>query len=368
LGNPIKAMWVSQRDDSRFGRLYVSLKVPGGDQPVLAASRVMFTDSFRSALAARFGQLGESAQFREGDILVLMSMDPEHPVSLAYSRAARSRFVTSAAQGLAPDERRQLLEVEKRFAAAASTARRAGRPDAAAVADLAEREADQLIALGLSRLSPQQQERTQEAADALSAIRGIVVHPSLVGRELAWSAARVDFWFNKLDALVAEVRKQNPGVLTVSPVPALPEDMVTWQFYERNSKISLAPGNSGVGELVVTSAIGPDSGADPSAARRSHFGVSIFSEVEVSGAIRAEDDLYRRPDIERKVQPLLDWLATRHHDFMRLNDFSESLSLLRWLHRTGIAPAIVDMAGDSTAIATPDRIEIGKGPGVGAKR
>ena len=91
------------------------------------------------------------------------------------------------------------------------------------------------------------------------------------------------------------------------------------------------------------------------------------SQEEAPGALRAEDDLYRRPDMERKVQPLLDWLATRHHDFMRLNDFSESLALLRWLYRTGVAPTVVDMSGDAMAIATPDRVNIGKGPGVGAK-
>jgi hypothetical protein len=28
---------------------------------------------------------------------------------------------------------------------------------------------------------------------------------------------------------------------------------------------------------------------------------------------------------------MLDWLSTNHHDFMRLNDFSEAFSLLRWL-------------------------------------
>ena len=366
LGKPIKALWVSQRDDSRFGRLYVSLQAPGAEQPVLAASRVMFTDSFRSALAARWGQWVGPAQFLEGDILVLISMDPEHPVSTESANAARSRIIAAAMQGLSPDERRQLQDLEKKLAAAVNTARRVGRPDAAAA--VTDRKASELIMLGLSNLSPQQGQKAMQDADVLSAVRGIVVHPSLVGRELAWSAARVDFWFNKPEALVAEVRKQNPGVVEVSPVASLPEDMSTWQFYERDSTISLTTGTAGVRDLVVTSATGPSSAADPSAARRSHFAVSIFSEEKASGALSAEDDLYRRPDMARKVEPLLDWLATRHHDFMRLNDFSESLSLLRWLYRIGVAPVVVDMAGDAKAIATPDRVDISKGPGVGAKR
>lgn len=366
VGKPIKALWVSQRDDNRFGRLYVSLQVSGAEQAFLAASRVMFTDSFRSALAARWGQWVGPAQFLEGDILVLISMDPEHQVSTESANAALTKLIAAAIQGLSPDERRQLQALEKKRAAAVSAARRVGQTDAAAA--VADPNAIELIDLGLSNLPDELRQKAMKDADDLWAVRGIVVHPSLVGRELAWSAARVDFWFNKLEALVAEVRKQNPGVVEVSAIGSLPDDMSTWQFYERDSKISLAPGSAGVRELVVTSAAVPGSAADPSAMRRSHFAVSIFSKEKASGALAAEDDLYRRPDMARKVQPLLDWLATRHHDFMRLNDFSESLSLLRWLYRSGVTPIVVDMAGDAKAIATPDRVDIGKGPSVGAKR
>jgi hypothetical protein len=58
---------------------------------------------------------------------------------------------------------------------------------------------------------------------------------------------------------------------------------------------------------------------------------------------------------------MLDWLATNHHDFMRLNDFSEAFSLLRWLKKANVAHILVDMDGEGPEIATPDRIVIGDG-------
>ena len=63
---------------------------------------------------------------------------------------------------------------------------------------------------------------------------------------------------------------------------------------------------------------------------------------------------------------MLDWLATNHHDYMRLNDFSESFSLLRWLRSNGTQLEVIDMVGDKARIATPDRVDIGRGPQVGA--
>jgi hypothetical protein len=69
--------------------------------------------------------------------------------------------------------------------------------------------------------------------------------------------------------------------------------------------------------------------------------------------------------LEHDIQPMLDWLSTNHHDFMRLNDLAEAFSLLRWLNSNGIRVNIVDMAGDWPPIATPDQVVIGKGPGIG---
>jgi hypothetical protein len=76
------------------------------------------------------------------------------------------------------------------------------------------------------------------------------------------------------------------------------------------------------------------------------------------------EDFEPLPSLALQIQPLLDWLASSHHDFMRLNDFSESFSLLRWLMQSTTPIAVVDMDGEGKALATPDRVIIGKGPGL----
>lgn len=359
IDSPVRAMWVSQRDDSRFGRLYVSLKTAGASKPVLAASRVMFTDSFRSALAVLWGKWSDTSQYREEDILVLMSMDPDHPLSIKSANRGRKHLLDAAIQKLTPDELRRLkqLLVTKQTG---SVDRRIG-PDTPPSAEEGESEMDALLKEALPRLSP----FDRAYAESLASERGIVIHPALLGRELGWSAARVDFWFNQLDKLVDEVKQQNPGVTIEDPLDTLPSEMSTWQFYERAAVISIDTRAGTVPELMVKSGASSGSRFDESMSRRSHFAVSIFSNEGVPSSIQAEDGFYRRPDMEAQVQPLLDWLATRHHDFMRLNDFSEAFSLLRWLKRGNVAPAIVDMAGDGRGIATPDRVNIGKGPSVG---
>lgn len=351
LGTPIKAFWVTQRDDSRFGRLYTVLQFPDAGRPVVAASRVMFTDSFRSAVAARWGKWNETAQFREGDILILMSMDPKHRVSFS----SLASVVAAVTPALTVEERERLRVLLRLHLA--------GSADGSGLDEL-----NKIMNSGLSQLPPDKRKAALRRHAELKPLRGIVFHPSLVGRELSWSTARVDFWFNQLDALVVEARLQNPGTVD-PPISQLPEGMGTWQFYERQSTISI----SGAGdrrELVVSSTSEPAGASDPPTARRSHFAVSIFSKQDGPGSVEAEDNYYRRPDMERQLQPLLGWLATRHHDFMRLNDFSESFTLLRWLHRTaGVAPVLVDMSGDSKAISTPDRVNRDTGqPALGAKK
>jgi hypothetical protein len=66
------------------------------------------------------------------------------------------------------------------------------------------------------------------------------------------------------------------------------------------------------------------------------------------------------------MQPILDWLATRHHDYMRLNDFSESLTLLRWLQSLHVQVKIVDLAGERPRIVAPDRVDLRSGPRSGS--
>jgi hypothetical protein len=52
---------------------------------------------------------------------------------------------------------------------------------------------------------------------------------------------------------------------------------------------------------------------------------------------------------------------------MRLNDLSEAFSLLRWLRSAQAKITIIDMNGQSKAIATPDRVELENGPRVGGR-
>lgn len=47
---------------------------------------------------------------------------------------------------------------------------------------------------------------------------------------------------------------------------------------------------------------------------------------------------------------------------MRLNDYAETLMLMRWLRNSNVGPLIIDMDGEDPEIATPDRIVIGQGP------
>ena len=124
----------------------------------------------------------------------------------------------------------------------------------------------------------------------------------------------------------------------------------TWQFYERDSVIRLESSNAKARSLVVASKTGDQENT------RSHFGISMFGG--------SPPDFEQLPKLESEVEPLLDWLAVNHHDYMRLNDLSEAFSLLRWLGSTKTPITVIDMDGQGPALATPDRVIIGTGPGV----
>jgi len=125
----------------------------------------------------------------------------------------------------------------------------------------------------------------------------------------------------------------------------------TWQFFERDG-IVLLRDQGRTATLSVRSA-GPGGRAPH---EDSHFAVSMFQIGD------DDDDERRLPALEASLQPLLDWLAGNHHDFIRLRDFSESLSLLRFLRQHQVAPILLDLDGEDPEIATPDRTIIGEGP------
>lgn len=320
---PLAAAWVANREDGRFGRLVVQLDAGPGTRPVIVTSRTLFADSFYPAVSLLWeGHYGSTA-FREGEILVVMSMDP-----FAVADPARQ------------------AELERRaeeFRARLETA--GANPDAPLPPEL---ELEYTLLMMEARKRP----------------RRIVLHPALFGRELAWSAARIDFWFNDLEGLSTEARLTNGG----QPLPQhlLDFDLSeagTWQFFERQSDVRLTPGTGAVQMLSVLST-GPLTESGESA--RSHFAVSMFALDDESANSSTEAEGRRLPEPEARVQPMLDWLATNHHDFIRLNDFSEAFSLLRWLNDEGVAPILVDLDGEDPEIATPNQIVIGEGPKIGS--
>lgn len=306
---PLHAAWVANATDDRFGRLFVEIPGIDGKKSLLAVSRVLFADSFYAALTILAGKYGEESNFHDGEILVLMSMDPNAKIAVDAQRE---------------------IEVEAKA--------------------LRERFAKLKNAAELEKLIVDVETLQKKSA---TQPRGIVLHPSLWGRELAWSTARVDFWFNQTDQLKKEAQltggdQQMPESLQhISLMGA-----VTWQFYERDAVISLGGSSAGIPTFQVDS---------QTASKRSHFGISMFGESKSSSD---PEDFEPLPNLANKVQPLLDWLAGNHHDFMRLNDFSEAFSLVRWLARFETSVSVVDMDGEGQALATPDRVVIGEGPGL----
>lgn len=311
-GTPVHAAWVANSEDDRFGKLIVKVNAGDGQKPFLAASQTMFADSFLAAADVIWGEHSGTAAFKEGEILVVMSMDPFDTVDPKASKAIQ-------------------LQID------------ALRKSAV---DLAE---DDLA--GQLKLMKDIQDIQLESG---SIPRRIVFHPALFGREMAWSVARVDFWFNDIPGLDEEAQLVNGG----KPMPAAFNEIditqaSTWQFFERPGSILAKTSNQPIGTLAVRS------GDSNSNSMRGHFGVSMFAFDESS-----EETGEGRPlkQLESELQPMLDWLSENHPDFIRLGDFAESLAYSRWLKHHGIAPLIFDLDGEPAPIATPNCVIIGEGP------
>lgn len=308
---PVSAAWLANQEDGRFGRFVVQMPSDPQGQNVVAASRTIFEDSFYAAVSVLAGGHYGSTAFREGHVLIVMSMDP---------------FAKSAS---AEQLEKQLMELAK-------------RAESVDEGDLSGQ-----IALIMEA------ERLQQEYASLP--RKVVVHPALYGRELAWSAVRADFWLNDRAGLSKEGSLVNGG----RPMPQELLDLdldgaSTWQYFERDSKVVIS-GAQAVKQIVVRST-GPEAAFKTS--DRSHFSLSMFGQ-------ESDDTTHepaRRKDLEVSLQPMLDWLATNHHDFMRLNDFSEALSLLRWLQKNKVTTLLIDMNGEPPLIATPNQVVIGEGP------
>jgi hypothetical protein len=304
---------VANPTDDRFGRFVIKVApADGKGEGMLVRSRTLFADSALVAIDLLWGGHSGATAYRDGEILVIMSMDP-------FDRRIAD-----------PAFERRVAEFQKKVETADQN--------------------DMNAIMGLLR------ERNELERQSMAQPRRIVVHPALHGRELAWSTARIDFWFNDIPGLSAESVTTNGGTSMPAPLRNIQigDRAQTWQFYELDGVISVNPGTGKIGEVsVVSGSAGENSRA------RSHYGVSMFSFEQGDG-----EEGRRVEDLEKELQPMLDWLAQNHHDFVRLNDFAEAFALMRWVHSAQVDPLIYDLDGDPEPIVTPDRVVLGEGPRV----
>ena len=165
----------------------------------------------------------------------------------------------------------------------------------------------------------------------------------------------MDFWFNDLDLLSSEIAATNNGI----GIPMELRDIefwraATWQYYEHDAVIIVGASDEQAVPLKVYSV------NEDGKYQSSRFGISMFEH----GQDIINVELPRLKSLENETQPLLDLLFAHHHDFRRLSDFSDSFALLRWLKEHGVQTTLLDLDGQSLAIATPDLIQIGEGPAI----
>ena len=356
-GVPKRAIWRCNCQDPAFGRIYVEMQEKDGSTHV-AVSRIIFADSFVAARDALSKHHDAETTFREGEIMVLMSMNP-------FGRSSgRNDEIKELLKEIPEENRLKIERVVQQLEEAENNT------------DLskAERESKQiqlsvefqrLLIESLDKLEPAKANKYIERVSKAARTRDIVLHPSVQQRLLAWALARVDFGFNRIDELLQQAKKLSGDA---SPSGFFARNAITgahtWQFFELNCVIEETPFQEGVTNLRVESRPLEDSKLKIANPDRSHFAVSMFGpEPETErGTIRVEDELYRLKNAELKLQPFLDWFATRHDDFMRLNDFSEAFSILRWVIQKGAAVGDVSNSALNDSVPSPDRVVLDKGP------
>lgn len=359
---PVQAVWLSNAEDNRFGRLFITFTPSSSGKPVVAASRVLFADSFFSAGTILSTPGDQPSAYRQDEILVLMSMNPSSSIWLEASRKANEKqqeFLSAAHKKLDAAEQQKLNQLLINIRSVTPYLTSGNQRD------IDRQQVESFLKLGISRLDQRYVQEAESYLKEYGGLRGIVIHPALFGRELAWSTVRIDFWSNRIPLLEEESMEMNGGKSFPGELKSIDAgDSKTWQYYERGSVISMREANGRAHEIAVTS--GSEDVGNTS--ERSHFSVAMFSPSSGRKAIKVEDGLFRRPDIEERFQPLLDWLATNHHDYMRLNDFSESFSLLRWLHSENIPLTVIEVGPQAKPIVIPDRVNVETGPAIDPKQ
>lgn len=302
---PVSATyWIPSSQDDLYGRFVIISSTAKGRE--IFASSFLFSDSMEAAASTLWGDWGEDEKFREGNVTIAVSLDPFSSLTSGYINAAVIEYLREAA-----------------------------------------------VFKSIAEIEGESETNTQAQYDAFGALeiklqhapKAIVVHPALVGKQLAWSAERVDFWFRDMGAIKDEIA----SVEQASQAPDGYEDFLlqadTWQFYERENHISLSNGKIAVDSRDVESGGAYDS--------PNHFSVSLFYLDEPQGG---DENPLRLSDDEHEIQPYLDWMFTSHPDFVRLNDYSEALSILRWLNAKQVRVTILDADGPEYPILAPDKI------------
>jgi len=297
---------------------YISGYLPRYDAAFnrMAVSRVMFADSFHRARSILWGRFDQELTFQDGKDLFLMGID-------------MSQFSEQAFNYLRPNTKTTTQNISG-----------------------SENEIQQL------RLF---QDFISRPGSGNSLPLRIFLHPAVSGSELAWSAARVDVWFYQMDLLSKEAASINGGreiPKSLKDIPVLYASI--WNFYELDSVIKLDKPLDKRPNLFVNSKGPEGAGINPT----SHFGIWMYevSNDAPKGSGAGEDALYEFPELEKDAQQLIDWLCSNHHDFMRLNDFSEALSLLRWLRANNAELTMIEIDEQNRPAAKPDHVILSKGP------
>ena len=409
---PLAALWAANRSDDRFGRLFVLIAkdeatagIPAPERQWVV-TRTMFADSFFAAADLVFAQPAITA-----------GQSPAEQPLLTIDRRGLRYLALHGATQFSDPALRGLLQGRSSVYLPALQALRSQIDAAAARPEMA----DDLWPphfnvtqdnLGLHQhLSQAMLQRrlirfpqTMKAIPELSL--DLVVHPALVGREVAWSAARAEFWLWRSQALLAEAALQSTGPMSAIPAIAeaakldqLPpaDQPASWGLYDRDyvlqwasptadtgglgllevKRLDEAPAPRALGEVSATPQPAPGARQGHTTGAASAWQLHALAPIDLNNPNSVTDFHSQQglPDQRLNAQeqaglPLLQWLGQHHHDFMRLTDLADAHSLLQWLRAAAVRVRALDLDGPGTAIATPERFQFGPhaGPRTGPGR
>ena len=181
-----KAIWLPNEQDDRFGRMFVTYRNAPAAAPAVAVSRTLFADSFRAARTALWGTW-TTADFLEGELLVLVSMDPDSPVS--KKAAADAKKMLEAFQDAAVAK---LDTAKKQRYAKLKSALKDARPPKE-TRESYEMEVDDILMEASDEVDEEAAAAFAKKFDKIKSQRGVVMHPacsvgSWRGHPYAWTS------------------------------------------------------------------------------------------------------------------------------------------------------------------------------------